>query len=66
MKLFYFKQDKKLERLVYRNMALSSCVVSYGYSKWNAEVNDDSKIIVLEQIHMSNKEPNPVNLEENK
>ena len=41
-------------------MALSSCVVSYGYSKWNAEVNDESKIVVLEQVHMSNKEPNAV------
>jgi len=41
-------------------LALSSCVVSFAYSKWNAEISDDSKIIVLEQVHMYNKEPNPV------
>ena len=41
-------------------MALTSCVVSYGYSKWNAEINDESKIVVLEQVHITNKEPNPV------
>ena len=41
-------------------MALSSCLVSYAYSKWNAEINDESKIVALEQVHISNKEPNSV------
>ena len=54
-------KNKKLERLVYRNMALCSCLLSFSYSKWNAEINDESSIVMLQQIHMKDQEPNPVN-----
>lgn len=51
-------KNKKLERLVYRNMALCSCLLSFSYSKWNAEINDESSIVMLQQLHMADKEPN--------
>jgi hypothetical protein len=47
-----------MEWLVYRNMALCSCLVSFAFSKWNSEVNDESKMVVLYQVHTSDKEPN--------
>ncbi len=52
-------KNKKLERLVYRNMALCSCLLSFSYSKWNSEINDESSIVILQQPHQSDKEPNP-------
>jgi hypothetical protein len=50
-------KNKKLEWLVYRNMAMCSCLLSFAYSKWNSEINDESKIVMLYQMHTSNKEP---------
>ncbi|CAF0763343.1 unnamed protein product [Brachionus calyciflorus] len=52
-------KDKKLEWLTYRNMALCSCLVSFAYSKWNAEIDVDDKIVMLYQTHTTDKEPNP-------
>ena len=52
-------KNKKLERLVYRNMALCSCLLSFSFSKWNAEINDESSIVIMEQRHASDSEPNP-------
>ena len=53
-------KNKKLEWLTYRNMALCSCLLSFAFSKWNAEINDESKIVVSYQVHTQNKEPNSV------
>lgn len=52
-------KNKKLERLVYRNMALCSCLLSFAFSKWNAEINEESSIVILHQLHTTEKEPNP-------
>jgi hypothetical protein len=43
-------------------MALCSCLLSFAYSKWNAEINDESRIVLLEQPHITDKEPNPVSI----
>jgi hypothetical protein len=38
-------------------MAYCSCLLSFAYSKWNSEVNDESKIVILEQLHLNDHEP---------
>lgn len=53
-------KNKKLEWLVYRNMALCSCLVSFAYSKWNTEIDIEDKMIMLYQVHTTDKEPNQV------
>lgn len=47
-----------MEWLTYRNMALCSCLLSFAFSKWNTEINDESKMVLLYQVHTNNKEPN--------
>ncbi len=47
---------------MYRNMALCSCLVSFAYSKWNSEIHDDDKIVMLYQLHQSDKEPATVKI----
>lgn len=42
---------------MYKNMALASCLLSFAYSKFNADINDENKIVILNQMHMSDKEP---------
>ena len=39
-------------------MALGSCLVSFAFSKWNSEINDESKLVSLYQTHLIDKEPN--------
>lgn len=42
-------------------MALTSCLLSFAFSKWNSEINDESKMVLLYQTHTQDKEPNSVN-----
>ena len=50
-------KNKKLEWQAYCNMAVCSCLLSFAFSKWNSDINDDAKIVTLYQAHTSNKEP---------
>ena len=54
-------KNKKIEWITYRNMALCSCLTSFAFSKWNSEIDVEDKIVMLYQVHTTDKEPNQVN-----
>ena len=41
-------------------MAICSSLLSFAFSKWNSELNDENKIVCLAQTHLTDKEPNSV------
>lgn len=53
-------KSKKLEWKIYRNMTLCSCLISMAYSKWNSEIDEEEKVVMLYQMHTNDKEPNQV------
>ena len=50
-------KNKPLESFLYQNMALCSCLSSFAFSKWNAECDDENKIVMLAQLHVGDQEP---------
>lgn len=53
-------KSKKLEWKIYQNMALCSCLISMAYSRWNSEIDEEDKVVILYQVHTIDKEPNQV------